>query len=238
MTNTEAIGRTSVHGVAAAPGARRFKDSIFEEFARIGKATASPKRLELLDLLAQAPRTVEALAEQANLTIANASQHLQVLRGARLVEAEKRGLFVTYRLAEGVLAFHVALRHLGEARYAEVHATTRALVTERGSVEAVDAEALLARALSGEVTVLDVRPVEEFAAGHLPTARSIPIHELRARIEELPRDSEVVAYCRGPYCVFAVDAVRILRDEGFVAHRLEQGPPDWRAAGLGLAVGA
>ncbi len=217
---------------------RRRKDAIFEELARIGKATASPKRLELLDLLAQAPRTVEALAEQANLTIANASQHLQVLRGARLVDTEKRGLFVTYRLAEGVTEFYVGFRRLGEARNAEVHLAARALLAERGAVETVDAEALLARAMSGEVTVIDVRPIEEFLAGHLPTARSLPIGELRARLHELPRDRAVVAYCRGPYCVFAMDAVRVLREAGIVAHRLEQGPPEWRVSGVTLEVGA
>ncbi len=237
MKNTRAPCDTATPDTVTS-GGRHFKDAIFEEFSRIGKATSNPKRLELLDLLAQAPRTVEALAEQANLSVANASQHLQVLRGARLVEAEKRGLFVTYRLAEGVLAFQLALRRLGESRYAEVQAASRALLTERDALEKVDADALLARALAGEVTVLDVRPVEEFAAAHLPTARSLPMRELRARLDELPRDREVVAYCRGPYCVFAVDAVRILREAGFVAHRLEQGPPEWRAAGIELAAGA
>jgi rhodanese-related sulfurtransferase/DNA-binding transcriptional ArsR family regulator len=224
-------------GTKSVPPGRRFKDAIFGEFARVGRATASPKRLEILDLLAQAPRAVEAIAEQTGLTLANASRHLQVLRGARLVEAEKQGRFVTYRLAEGVLAFYVALRHLGEARYAAVHATTRAFLADRDALEAVDAQALLDRALSGEVTVLDVRPPEEFNAGHLPNARSMPIRELRARLGELPRDREVVAYCRGPYCVYAIDAVHQLREAGFVAHRLEQGPPEWRAAGIPLAEG-
>jgi rhodanese-related sulfurtransferase/DNA-binding transcriptional ArsR family regulator len=218
--------------------ARRFKDTVFEQLARIGKAVSSPKRLELLDILAQAPRTVEVLADHASLTVANASQHLQVLRAARLVEAEKEGLYVRYRLADGVEDLYLTLRGLGEARYLEIEAASRAFLTERGAMEGVDADVLLARALSGEVTVLDVRPPEEFAAGHLGPARSVPLRELRARLADLPRDREVVAYCRGRYCVLAVEAVRLLREEGFVAHRLEQGPPDWRAAGVALAEGA
>ena len=235
MKNAEV--KASARAIPASGSARRFKDTVFEQFARIGKAVASPKRLELLDILAQAPRTVEALAEQAHLSLPNASQHLQVLRAARLVEAEKAGLYVTYRLAEGTAELYLALRRLGENRYLEVEAASRAFLTERGAMEGVDAQRLLARALSGEVTVLDVRPVEEFAAGHLPSARSMPLRELRARLGELPRDREVVAYCRGPYCVYAIDAVQLLREEGFVAHRLEQGPPEWRAAGLPLTEG-
>lgn len=225
--------------MASAPRtpARRFKDTVFEHLARVGKAVSSPRRLELLDVLAQAPRTVEVLAEQTGLTVANASQHLQVLRAARLVEAEKDGLFVTYRLAEGADALYLGLRRLGEARYAEVEAASRAFLAERGALEPVDGPRLLARALQGEVTVLDVRPPEEFAAGHLPTARSVPLRALRAALADLPRDRAVVAYCRGPYCVLAVEAVRLLRAEGFDAHRLDQGPPDWRAAGVPLVTG-
>jgi len=216
---------------------RQFKDQVFEQFARVGKAVGSPKRLELLDLLSQGPRTVESLADQAGLTLANASQHLQVLRGARLVEAEKGGLFVTCRLAEGVEEFTLALRRLAEARLAEVAATTRAFLEERGSMETVDSAELLTRALTGSVTVLDVRPAEEYRAGHLANARSIPLGELRSRLGELPRDREVIAYCRGPYCVLALDAVLLLREEGFAAHRLESGPPDWRAAGVRVETG-
>lgn len=211
---------------------RRFKDDVFEQFARIGKAVASPKRLELLDILCQGPRTVEVLAGHAGLSLASASQHLQVLRGARLIEAEKNGLFVTYRLAEGVEAFYLDIRRLAEARLAEVQATTRAFLEERGAMESVGSDELLQRALSGDVTVLDVRPPEEYRAGHLPNARSIPLAELRSRLGELPKDRDVVAYCRGPYCVLAIEAVRMLRAEGFTAIRLETGPPDWRAAGV------
>ena len=212
--------------------ARRFKDDIFEQLARVGKATSSPKRLELLDVLAQGPRSVEALAEQTSLTVANASQHLQVLRAARLIEAAKAGNFVTYRLAPGVEGFYLRLRALAEGRYPEVAALTLDFLTSRAALETVDAQALLARALSGEVTVVDVRVPEEYAAGHLPGARSVPLAELRSRLGELPRDREVVAYCRGPYCVLAIEAVRVLREEGFSALRLETGPPDWRAAGV------
>jgi rhodanese-related sulfurtransferase len=155
-----------------------------------------------------------------------------VLRAARLIEAEKSGLFVTYRLAEGVEGFYLGIRHLAEARLAEVEATTWAYLEERGAMESVGSDELLHRALSGDVTVLDVRPPEEYRAGHLPNARSVPLAELRSRLSELPKDREIVAYCRGPYCVLAIEAVRVLRAEGYTAVRLETGPPDWRAAGV------
>ena len=216
---------------------RRFKDEVFEQFARIGKAVSSPKRLELLDILCQGPRTVEVLADQASLSLANASQHLQVLRAARLIEAEKSGLFVTYRIADGVEGFYLGLRHLAEARLAEIEATTRAYLEQRGAMESVDSAELLRRALSGEVTVLDVRSVEEYRAGHLPKAHSVPLAQLRSRLGEFAKDRVVVAYCRGPYCVLAVEAVQMLRDEGFCALRLESGPPDWRAGGIVLEAG-
>ena len=211
---------------------RRFKDSIYEQFARLGKAISAPKRLELLDLLCQGPRTVEALAEQAGISVANASQHLQVLRAARLVETEKKGLYVEYRLAgDEVCTFFFALRGLAESRLAEVEQVAREYFEQRGAMEAVESEELLRRVRNGEVTVLDVRPPEEYRAGHIPGALSIPIGELKARLKELPKDREVVAYCRGPYCVMAVEAVKLLRKRGFTAHRLEQGIVDWRARG-------
>ena len=211
---------------------RRFKDSIYEQFARLGKAISAPKRLELLDLLCQGPRTVEALAVQAGISVANASQHLQVLRAARLVETEKKGLYVEYRLAgDEVCTFFFALRGLAESRLAEVEQVAREYFEERGAMEAVESEELLRRVRNGEVTVLDVRPPEEYRAGHIPGALSIPIGELKARLKELPKDREVVAYCRGPYCVMAVEAVELLRKKGFAAHRLEQGVIDWRARG-------
>jgi rhodanese-related sulfurtransferase/DNA-binding transcriptional ArsR family regulator len=218
---------------------RAFKDAIYEQLARIGKAVAAPKRLELLDLLGQGPRTVEALAAQAGISIANASQHLRVLRAAHLVSSEKKGLYVEYRLADAdVERFFLALRGLAHTRLAEVNHLARRHVGERGSVEAVDGEELLRRAKRGQVTVLDVRPVEEYRAGHVPGAISIPIGELAARLRELPKRKEIVAYCRGPYCVMAVEAVELLRKKGFDAHRMEQGVADWRARGWPVEVAA
>jgi rhodanese-related sulfurtransferase len=211
---------------------RRFKDAIYEQFARLGKAVSAPKRLELIDLLCQGPRTVEALAEQAAMSVANASQHLQVLRAARLALAEKKGLHVEYRLADDeVCRFFIALRGLAEARLAEVDQVTREYLEARGAMEAVAGDELLRRVKKGEVTVLDVRPPEEYRAGHIPGAISIPVGELKARLKELPKNREVVAYCRGPYCVMAVEAVELLRKNGFEAHRMEQGVVDWRARG-------
>jgi rhodanese-related sulfurtransferase len=217
---------------------RRFKTAIYEQFARIGKAISNPARLELLDLLCQGPRTVEALAKEANLGLANTSQHLKALRVARLVEAEKSGLYVTYRLAdEQVCQFFRSLRNLAESRLVEVREITREFLAERQGLEPVDREALLARVRAGEVTVLDVRPAEEYRAGHLPGALSVPLKELERRLSELPRDRDIVAYCRGPYCVLAVEAVELLRARGFSAFRLEQGVQDWRAEGLPVFAG-
>jgi rhodanese-related sulfurtransferase len=211
---------------------RQFKDAIYEQFARLGKAISAPKRIELLELLCQGPRTVEALAEQAGISVANASQHLKTLREARLVDAEKKGLYVEYRLADDeVCRFLVALRGLAEARLAEIDHVTRDFFEGRGAMEVVESKELLRRVKSGDVTVLDVRPVEEYRAGHIPGALSIPVSELKARLDELPKDREIVAYCRGPYCVMAVDAVELLRKKGFKAQRMEQGIVDWRARG-------
>lgn len=219
-------------------GHRRFKDDIYEQLARVGKAVAAPKRLELIDLLCQGPRTVEALADQAAISVANASQHLKILRAARLVEAEKRGLYVEYRLAgDEVARFFVALRGLAEARLAEVDRVTREYLERRGAMEAVKGEELLRRAKRGEVVVLDVRPEEEYRAGHLPGALSIPVDELKSRLDELPKNREIVAYCRGPYCVMAIEAVALLRKKGFDAHRIEHGVADFRARGLRIERG-
>lgn len=218
---------------------RLFKDAIYEQFARIGKAVSSPKRLELLDLLCQGERTVELLADQANLTVANASQHLQILRAARLVAAEKRGLFVTYKLADqGVCEFFLSLRRLAESRLADVEHIARQFLERRGSMEPVDRDVLLQRVREGAVTVLDVRPVEEYRAGHIPGAISVPLEELERRLSELSRDREIVAYCRGPYCVLAIEAVEMLRGKGFHATRFEDGVQDWRAHGLPVVVGS
>jgi rhodanese-related sulfurtransferase len=217
---------------------RRFKTAIYEQFSRIGKAISNPSRLELLDLLCQGPRTVEILAKEANLGLANTSQHLKALRAARLVEAEKSGLFVTYRLAdEQVCQFFRSLRNLAETRLIEVRETTREFLAGRQGLEPVDREALLAKVREGAVTVLDVRPAEEYRAGHIPGALSIPLKELERRLSDLPRDRDIVAYCRGPYCVLAVEAVEMLRARGFSAFRLEQGVQDWRAEGLPVFAG-
>lgn len=215
---------------------RTYKNSIYDQLARIGKAVASPRRLELLDLLAQGPRTVEVLARAAGLGVANTSQHLAALRAAELVSSERQGLFVTYRLASGEVAdFFRALRQLAESRLAEIGRLTRDYLQARGVLEPVDRETLLNRVRHGEVTVLDVRPSEEYGAGHIPGALSVPLADLAQRLAELPRDREIVAYCRGPYCVLAVEAVRLLREHGFRAVRLEDGVPEWRARGFEVA---
>ena len=217
---------------------RAFKDAIYEQFARIGKAVSSPKRLELLDLLCQGPRTVEVLAKESGLTVANASQHLQVLRSARLAETEKEGLFVTYRLADpAVCEFFRAMRLLAEGRLAEVEQIKRQFLEGREGMEPMDREELLALVRQGAVTVLDVRPVEEFKAGHVAGALSIPLQELKLRLSDLPRDRKIVAYCRGPYCVLSVEAVEMLRAEGFQAIRIEEGIQDFRVMGFPIAVG-
>jgi rhodanese-related sulfurtransferase/DNA-binding MarR family transcriptional regulator len=217
---------------------RLFKDAIYEQFARIGQAVSSPKRLELLDLLCQGERTVEVLAEETGMTVANTSQHLHVLRAARLVETEKAGVFVTYRLADqAVCEFFHSMRVLAERRLAEVEQIKRQFLEGREGMEPVDRDALLKRVREGEVTVLDVRPVEEYLAGHIPGAISIQFKELERRLSELRRDKDIVAYCRGPYCVLAIQAVEMLREKGFRAVRLEEGMQDWRAMGFPVAVG-
>jgi len=216
---------------------RRFKTSIYEQFARIGKAIANPSRLELLDLLCQGPRTVEILASEAGLGLTNTSQHLKSLREARLVEAEKSGLFVTYRLAdERVCEFFRGLRSLAESRLAEIGDITRRFMETRKDFEPVDREQLLAKVRDGAVTVLDVRPPEEYRAGHLPGALSVPLKDLEQRLSELPSDREIVAYCRGPYCVLSIEAVEILRSHGFAAYRLKEGVSDLQARGFPVDV--
>lgn len=218
---------------------RRFKDSVYGHIARLGKAVAAPRRLELLDLLCQSPRTVEVLAGQAGVSIANASRHLQILRAAGLVDAEKKGLYVEYRLAdEEVGRFYLALRSLAESRLAEIDKVASAFFEQRRAPEPVDGDELLRRVRAGEVTVLDVRPAEEYRAGHIPGALSVPVADLRARLEGLPKGREVVAYCRGPHCVLAVEAVALLRNKGFTARRLEQGVLEWRARGWRIETAA
>ncbi|MFC1692856.1 ArsR/SmtB family transcription factor [Candidatus Latescibacterota bacterium] len=217
---------------------RRFKDVIYDQFARIGKAVSSPKRLELLDLICQGEHTVETLAKETKLTMANTSQHLQVLRAARFVETEKKGLHVIYRLADqSVCEFYRTMRIMAENRLAEVEQITRQFFKGKEGMEPVDREKLLKRVQEGSVTVLDVRPEEEYRYGHIPQAISIPLQEIENRLLELPRDQEIVAYCRGPYCMLAVKAVEILQAKGFQAIRLDYGVQDWRAHGLPVEVG-
>jgi rhodanese-related sulfurtransferase len=219
-------------------GGREVKEALYEQFARLGKAVASPKRIELLDLLCQGERTVEGLAKASRMGVTNTSAHLQVLRQARLVETRRDGVKVFYRLAdEEVCRFYFALRDLGRARLAEVEQVVRDYFEARDELEPVSRDDLLHRIEGGEAAVLDVRPAEEYAAGHIPGATSMPLPELGRRLGELPRDVEIVAYCRGPYCVLAPEALTILRTKGFTARRLEDGFPEWRLAGLAVEVG-
>jgi len=211
---------------------RRFKDEIFAQFARIGKALSSGRRLELLELLAQGERGVEDLAAETSQSVANISQHLQVLRHAQLVESRREGNYVRYRLAdETVLHLWVALRDLGQSRLAEIDRLVQTYLKDRHALEAITCTELERRIKNGDAVVLDVRPAREFAAGHVAGARSIPVAELRARIREVPKKRVIVAYCRGPYCVFADQAVAILRDAGYKALRLDVGFPEWRMKG-------
>jgi rhodanese-related sulfurtransferase len=211
------------------------KAELYEQFARVGKALASPKRLELLDLLAQGERSVEVLAREAGLGLTSCSAHLQVLHHARLVTTCKQGTRVYYSLAsDDVARLYAEVRDVAARLLAEVEPARQAYLGE--DVEQISREELLRRASSGEVTVLDVRPAAEYAAGHIPGAVSIPVSQLAGRLAELPAGTEVVAYCRGPYCVFAHDTVRLLRANGRTARRLDGGMPEWRLAGLPVAT--
>lgn len=220
------------------PRPTSLKTAIYEQIARIGQAAASARRLELLDLLSQAPRTVEALAEQTGQSVATTSHHLQVLRRARLVEAEKAGLYVTYRLADPQVGdFFLELRRLAESRLAEVQQVTRQYLEQRAALEPIDNEELFRRVRAGAVTVIDVRPHEEYVAGHIPGALSVPLADLPKRLRQLRKRHDIVAYCRGPYCVMSLDAVDLLRRNGFRAQRLEHGVAEWRAQGWRLDTG-
>jgi rhodanese-related sulfurtransferase/DNA-binding transcriptional ArsR family regulator len=212
---------------------REFKDALFAQFAQVGAAFASPKRIEIIDLLAQGERNVEIIARETGLTVGNTSRHLQVLKGANLVASRKDGLQVHYRLADPmVLRGYRTLRELSESRLAEVGRLVEDYFGSTDGLEPVEKEDLLRRARKRDVTVLDVRPAPEFAAGHIAGAVSIPLTELERRLAELPRGRRVVAYCRGPYCVLAAEAVRLLRKRGIEAARLKEGFPEWRDAGL------
>lgn len=217
---------------------RQFKDDIYEQFSRIGKAVSSPKRLELLDLLCQGEKTVECLSRETGLTSANTSQHLQVLYAARLVETEKQGLYVKYRLADQMVCeFFRSMRMLAENRLAEIEMISRRFLKFRDGMQGVDRNDLLKRVRNGAVTVLDVRPAEEYRTGHIPGARSVPLEKLKKMLSRLPKDQEIVAYCRGPYCVLAIQAVEMLQEKGFKAIRLKEGVQDWLAMGFSISVG-
>jgi rhodanese-related sulfurtransferase len=213
-----------------------YKDLLYKQFAVIGKAVSSHKRLEVLDLLSQGERTVEELAKETDSSISSVSQHLQILKTARMVQNRKEGLHVHYRLAdEAVGAFWRTMRSLAVDRLAELRETIRVNLDDKDNLEQVSHSELLERARRQDVVVLDVRPHAEYSAGHIPEALSIPLEELESRLEEIPSDREIVAYCRGPYCVMALAAVEKLRERGYQARRLEDGFPEWRAEGLPIA---
>jgi rhodanese-related sulfurtransferase len=218
---------------------REAKDRLYEAFAGTAKALASPKRIELAELMAQGEHTVEALAQATGMSVTNTSAHLQVLARSRLVAARKQGTKVFYRLAgDDVAAFVAALRDLARSRLAEVDHVVRDYFTARDALEPLTREELVARTGRGKVVILDVRPAAEFIAGHIPGALSVPLDQLDAALARLPRRAEIVAYCRGPYCVLAPQAVERLRANGYKARRLADGLPEWRLAGLPVAAGA
>ena len=209
------------------------KYQLFEQFAQIAKALSHPHKLELLELLAQGERSVEALAKVADLTVANTSRHLQHLRRAGLIISRKEGLYVFYRLAgDDVIDLFRCLRRTGQRHASEVNDVVVGYFTDRDSLEPVSRNELLKRSKDGLVTVLDVRPSEEYEVGHIPGALNVPIDEIKKQLARLPKEQEIIAYCRGEYCVLAFEAVAALRKKGFTARRLEEGFPEWRAAGL------
>jgi rhodanese-related sulfurtransferase len=220
-------------------GHREFKDALYGQFARIGHALSSPKRIELIDLLSQGEKTVEQLAEYIATPIKNTSAHLRVLRQARLVETRRDGTYVYYRLADDdVFRLLQSLQTLGHSRLADVQQVVRLYLDGRDELEPVTFKELRQLMREGDVTVVDVRPGEEYDAGHIPGALSIPVDELKRRLREIPKSKEVIAYCRGRYCVYSLEAVALLRKHGYNARRAHEGLPDWRAAGLPLERGA
>jgi rhodanese-related sulfurtransferase/DNA-binding transcriptional ArsR family regulator len=215
---------------------RHFKTLLYAQFARMGKALANPHRLELLDLLSQGEREVPALAEESGMSVANASQHLQTLRAARLVETRRAGVSIYYRLtSDHVSQLWLSLRACGEEHLAEVDQLVATFLRDRAAFRPMTIDELREAQRQESIILLDVRPALEYQAGHLPQARSIPITELEARMAELPPDREIVAYCRGPYCVFADEAVTFLQARGYLVRRLQEGVPEWRALGLPVA---
>jgi rhodanese-related sulfurtransferase/DNA-binding transcriptional ArsR family regulator len=218
-------------------GHRRFKDSLYGHYANLGKALASPIRIEFLELLAQGERSVESLADETSTSLANASQHLQALRRAGLVESRKSGLFVHYRLADpAIVDLCAAIRTVAERRSAQLERLVREHFGGRSDAEPVAMADLLKRSRSRDIVILDTRPANEYAAGHIAGAISVPVDELQRRLKQLPKKKEYVAYCRGPYCVYADRAVEMLQASGRRARRLLEGFPEWRAAGLPIEM--
>lgn len=207
---------------------RSFKNKVYRELAGLMKALSNAHRLEILELLAQGRFSVEEIARQTELTAANASQHLQVMKRAQLVNTEREGNYVYYRLAgRNVYRAWKALRDLGIERLAQIEKILRDFRDSRKSLDTLNSEELVSRMREGEVTVLDVRPEPEYREGHIAGALNVPVEELEEKLDELPKDREVVAYCRGPFCVFADDAVELLRRKGYDAKRLDEGFPEW-----------
>lgn len=218
---------------------REFKDALYAQFARIGHALSSPKRIELIDLLSQGEKTVEQLAGSIATPIKNTSAHLRVLRQARLVETRRDGTYVYYRLADDdVFRLLKSLETLGHSRLADVQQVVRLYLDGHDALEPVTFKQLRQLIRDGDVTIVDVRPVEEYNAGHIPGALSVPVPELKRRLREIPKAKEVIAYCRGRYCVYSLEAVTVLRKHGYKARRAHEGLPDWRAAGFPLENGS
>lgn len=216
---------------------RELKSELYEQMARIGQALASPKRLELLEMLAQGEKTVEWLARQLGIDLRLTSAHLKTLREARLVEGRRDGKFMVYRLTgTDVAVLDVQLRAVAEAHLLEFQHAFGRLVADPGPMTPTDRKTLMAQAKRGEVVVIDVRPASEYASAHLPHARSVPLDELRQRLAALPRDREIVAYCRGPFCLMSDEAVRVLQAGGFRARKILDGVSEWQAAGLAVAA--
>ena len=216
----------------------QFKRALYGQFAQIGKALASSWRIEMIELLAQAERTVEQISRELDIPVSNASQHLQVLRRARLVEVTRDGLYARYRIAdESVFRLWRTMRDLGEKRLAEIERILATYLEERDSLEAVSIEELQRRLRDGSVQVLDVRPAAEYESGHIAGALSFPIAGLKANLRKIPRNRDIVVYCRGPYCILSDEAVRLLKGAGFRSRRLVVGFPDWRERGLPVAIG-
>jgi rhodanese-related sulfurtransferase len=218
---------------------RAAKDALFEALAEVAKALASGRRVEIVDVLAQGERSVDEVAAEIGQSIANTSHHLRTLARARLLRSRRNGTRIYYALASDAVAeLWSAVRSVGATHVAEVEQLASAYLGDRDGLEAIGRDELDGRLRRGDVTVIDVRPAAEFASGHIAGARSVPVDELERRLHELSHDTDVVAYCRGPYCVYADDAVRMLRRRGFAAHRLEEGFPEWKRAGLPVEVGA